>query len=236
VSDPTDPGGVGAAQAERGARGTRIGDSGSPVGSPLTIVLAVIAVVAGFLIFRTLDDGAPSGAAAGGGDPGAIDLGSTTTVAGQPGGAVTTVAGGGGGGAATTTTAFTAVRTGGTVIVANASQVPGSAGRMTTTLETAGYATADPTDADKDLVDVPISKTVVYYSVGVDMNLVNTLARDLGGATVQPMPSEIPVSGKSLGAATVLVMLGTDMADKPLTPVLASAPNAVGSQSTTTTA
>ena len=232
MSDPTDPGGVGAAQAERGARGTRIGDSGSPVGSPLTIVLAVIAVVAGFLIFRTLDDGAPSGAAAGG-DPGAIDLGSTTTVAGQAGVAVTTVAGGGA--APTTTTAFVPVRTGGTVIVANASQVPGSAGRMTTTLESAGYATADATDADKDLVDVPISKTIVYYSVGVDMNLVNTLARDLGGATVQPMPSEIPVSGSSLGAATVLVMLGTDMADKPLTPVLAAAPDAVGSQATTTT-
>jgi len=233
VSDPTDPGGVGAAQAERGARGTRIGDSGSPVGSPLTIVLAVIAVVAGFLIFRTLDDGAPSGAAAGGGDPGAIDLGSTTTVAGQAGGAVTTVAGGGG--APTTTTAFVPVRTGGTVIVANASQVPGSAGRMTTTLESAGYATADATDADKNLVTVPINKTIVYYSVGVDMNLVNTLARDLGGATVQPMPREIPVSGNALGAATVLVMLGTDMADKPLTPVLAAAPNAVGTQTTTTT-
>ena len=121
------------------------------------------------------------------------------------------------------------------MIVANASQVPGSAGRMTTTLESAGYATADATDADKDIVDVPISKTIVYYSVGVDTNLVNTLARDLGGATVQPMPTEIPVSGNALGAATVLVMLGTDMADKPLTPVLAAAPNAVGTQTTTTT-
>ena len=51
---------------------------------------------------------------------------------------------------------------------------------MTTTLESAGYATADATDADKDVVNVPISKTIAHYSVGVDMNLVNTLARDLG--------------------------------------------------------
>ena len=49
------------------------------------------------------------------------------------------------------------------------------------------------------------------------------------------MPTEIPVSGNALGAATVLVMLGTDMADKPLARVLADAPNAVGNQTTTTT-
>ena len=55
MSDPTDPGGVGA-NAERGRSSTRVGDSGSPVGSPLTIVLALIAVVVGFLIFRSIDD------------------------------------------------------------------------------------------------------------------------------------------------------------------------------------
>ena len=229
MSDPTDPGGVGAAQAERGARGTRIGDSGSPVGSPLTIVLAVIAVVAGFLIFRTLDNGSSAGAPP---DPGAIVLDdTTTTVAGQAPGTTAP-------GATTSTTAFVPVRSGATVIVANASRVPGSAGRMTTALDTAGYTTADATDADPDIVNTPISKTIVYYSVGVDMNLVNTLARDLGGATIQPMPSTIPVSGHTLGTATVAVMLGTDMADKPLARALApgvTAPTAVGTATTTTT-
>src|SRR6185295_5026578 len=55
MSDPTDPGGVGAAHAERTSRSPRVGDTGSPVGSPLTIILAVVAVVVGFLIFRTID-------------------------------------------------------------------------------------------------------------------------------------------------------------------------------------
>ena len=79
----------------------------------------------------------------------------------------------------------------------------------------------------------------MYYSPGINMALINTLARDLGAATVQPMPSTIPVSGHTLGNATVLVMLGTDMADKPLTPVLAAgvtAPTAVGAATATTEA
>jgi LytR cell envelope-related transcriptional attenuator len=228
MSDPTDPGGVGAAQAERASRGNRLGDSGSPVGSPLTIILAVIAVVAGFLIFRTLDSDSNAGAD---GDPGAIELTTTTTTAaGQAAG--TTVAPGG-----TTTTSFVPQRTGGTVLVANASQVPGSAGRMTQTLDNAGYDVVEPaTNADKSQVEVPISKTIVYYSVGVDMNFVNTLSRDLGSATVMPMPSTIPVTGNTLGAATVLVMLGTDMADKPLSPTLASPSAPAAAANTTTTA
>ncbi len=37
-------------------RSPRVGDCGSPVGSTLSIVLAVIAVVAGFLILRAITD------------------------------------------------------------------------------------------------------------------------------------------------------------------------------------
>ena len=42
--------------SERGARRPRVGDSGSPVGSTLSIILAVVAVVAGFLILRAITD------------------------------------------------------------------------------------------------------------------------------------------------------------------------------------
>ena len=52
-------------EPERGSRGPpRVGDSGSPVGSTLSIVLAVVAVVAGFLILRAIfddDDGGATG-------------------------------------------------------------------------------------------------------------------------------------------------------------------------------
>ena len=51
---PEGPAGV---EPERGSRrAQRVGDSGSPVGSTLSIVLAVVAVIAGFLILRAITE------------------------------------------------------------------------------------------------------------------------------------------------------------------------------------
>ena len=51
------PDGPAEGEPERGTRRSpRAGDSGSPVGSTLSIVLAVIAVIAGFLILRAITD------------------------------------------------------------------------------------------------------------------------------------------------------------------------------------
>src|SRR5215213_4649183 len=55
MSDRTDSGRVSDVY-ERPSRANRVGDSGSAVGSLLTIVLAVIAVAAGFLVFRSIGD------------------------------------------------------------------------------------------------------------------------------------------------------------------------------------
>ena len=57
---PEGPAGV---EPERGRDATqRVGDSGSPVGSTLSIVLAVVAVIAGFLILRAITDDDDGGA------------------------------------------------------------------------------------------------------------------------------------------------------------------------------
>ena len=58
---PEGPAGV---EPERGSRRSqRVGDSGSPVGSTLSIVLAVVAVIAGFLILRAITDDDDDGGA-----------------------------------------------------------------------------------------------------------------------------------------------------------------------------
>ena len=200
-------------QAERGAgrRPLRVGNSGSPVGSTLSIVLAVVAVVAGFLILRAVfaddDDGS-----AGGLTPG-------TTVAGQEpsttsGNSTPTTA-------ATTTTVGRVTRA--TVVVANASGVGGSAGRMTTALQGVGYRTGDATDATGG----NLNRSVVYFVGDVNgaRDTANSVARDMGGLRVRPIPAEPPISG-DLGNAGVLVMLGTDTADKTLAELNPTTPTA----------
>jgi LytR cell envelope-related transcriptional attenuator len=209
MSDPTDPGGVGA-HAERGRPSARVGDSGSPVGSPLTIVLALIAVVVGFLIFRSIDDS----------DAGGLEVpgGSTTTVAGA---GTTTVAGATATTATPATTAATRVTEGATVIVANASSASGVAAQMTEELDTAGYSMAEPTDATGDNLDT----SAVYFVEAPPQiqTVAQSVARDLGGVTARPMPARIPVEGGSIGTATVLVMLGDDIAGESLSDITESA-------------
>jgi len=200
MSDPTDPGGVGT-HTERGRTSTRVGDSGSPVGSPLTIVLAVIAVVVGFLIFRSIDDS----------DAGGVEVpdGSTTTVA----GATTTVAGGATATTAAPTTAAPGrVTEGATLIVANASAASGEAQNMQEALGELGYSVTDEATTDSNAE--PLEESLVYYAAGgpAIQAVAQSVARDLGGVAVQPMPSPIPVEGGSIGTATVLVMMGNDTA------------------------
>jgi hypothetical protein len=213
MSDPTDPGGVGA-NAERGRGSTRVGDSASPVGSPLTIVLALIAVVVGFLIFRSIDNS----------DAGGLDTpddGASTTVA----GATTTVAVGTATTAAPTTSTPTRVTEGATVIVANASAASGEAQNMQDALEEAGYTVT--AEATSDTATEPLEASVVYYTEGVPaiQAVAQSVARDLGGIDVQPMPSPIPVEGGSIGTATVLLMMGNDTAGESLEDLQAAASN-----------
>src|SRR5262245_27047919 len=195
MSDPTDPGGVGA-HTERGRTSTRVGDSGSPVGSPLTIVLAVIAVVVGFLIFRSIDNSDAGGVEPDG--PTTTAAGATTTAA---GGAAATTA------APATTTAAARVTDGATVIVANASASSGEAQNMQGALGDLGYSVTD--EATTDTNAEPLEESLVYYETGgpAIQQVAQSVARDLGGIPVQPMPSPIPVEGGSIGTATVLVMM-----------------------------
>lgn len=184
-------------------RSPRQGIGGSPVGSTLSIVLAVIAVVAGFLILRNItddDDGASSSI----GDTGDTDSSSTTTI---DLGVTTTVA-------VTTTTEPPLVTEGATVVVANASGVPGSAGRMSTALGAAGFTIAEATNATSGQLE----QSVVYYdpAVAAAQAVADSVARSMGGLTVEAVPTPVPIEGGALNGSGVVVMLGTAQADKTL--------------------
>lgn len=229
MSDPTDPGGVGAAQAERASsRYARVGDNGSPVGSPLTIILAVVAVVVGFLIFRTIDSGGSNA----GGLP---DTDITTPVqTDATGNTVTTQPGGATSVAPTTTVAVD--KTAADVVVINAAEVGGAAATVTDLIKGAGFTTVE---AVSDADDTADAETIVYFTASAPASegVARALAALLGVTRVEAAPDAgIPLAdGDSAGTATVFVWLGTDNADMTALPTATTQPTVNTPAATTTT-
>lgn len=185
-------------------RTPRQGVGGSPVGSWLTIALAVIAVVIGFLILNNItDDGGSAGSGSGGvpettvpGTGPAVSVDVPVTEA------------------TTTTTTVPRVTTGASVMVANANTVGGSAGNMSKTLELAGYTVVDPVNAS----GANITDSIVYYdeAQAAAQDVANSVARDLGGVEVLVLPTPAPTESGDIGEAGVLVLLGDTEAGKTL--------------------
>lgn len=217
-NEPTQPG----SPPPGGRRPSRQGVGGSPMGSTISIVIAVVAVVAGFLILRNITD---DGGSADGGSVAAPESTTPSTVE-------STAT------SSTTTTLPPLVTQGATVVVANASGVPGSAGRMTDELTAAGFTTATATNSTQQL-----EQSIVYYdpSVAAAQDVANSVARVMGGLTVETVPSPPPVEGGELGDASVLVLLGTAQSDRtleeltPATEPVVTAPPVAGGDTTDTT-
>ncbi len=195
-------------------RSPRQGVGGSPVGSTLSIVLAVVAIIAGFLILRdlTADDSSSSG---GSSDPVVTDVQPTTTF---DSGVTTTIE-------ITTTTTVALVTEGATVVVANGNTIGGSAGRMSETLGTAGYNMGTPVNATTNVDD-----SIVYFDPTntAAQAVAESVARSLGGVAAQAIPTPAPTDSGSLDGAGVLVVLGDNQADKTLETLAAEAAVATG--------
>ncbi len=203
-------------------RSPRQGVGGSPMGSTVSIVLAVVAVIVGFLILNNITSDGPS-AGDGGSNPVDSVLDST------PDSVVET--------SSTTTTEPPLVTEGATVVVANASGVPGSAGRMTTELSTLGFTMAEATNSTQS----GLSASIVQYdpTIAAAQSVAESVARSMGGLTVEAVPTPAPIDGGSLNGAGVLVLLGTDEADKTIAQLSASvtpAPDPSGGATDTTPA
>lgn len=189
------------------SRSPRPGVGGSPMGSTVSIVMAVIAVVVGFLILNNIND---DGTSPGGGIAVPVDSVDDTTVD----SIVETT---------TTTTEPPLVTDGATVVVANASGVPGSAGRMTEELAGVGFVTATAANSTQS----GLAASVVQYdpSNAAALAVAESVARIMGGLTVAEVATPPAIQGGSLDGAGVLVLLGTNEADKTIGQL--SAPAAV---------
>ena len=185
----------------------------SNVNSVLSIAVAVLAVLLGFFILRDLRNDTSVAS------PDAVQTDESATQETT----VETIA--------VDTTAAPVVLTAFKVQIANASGVSGSAGLLTTEMQGRGYIVQPA--INKSEITPKQTVTVVYYLLGSEAPAAQ-VARELGGVATSPMPTPIPTETGSLGEASVLILLGTDVAGKPLS-ILAGGSVAPPAIITTTT-
>jgi len=186
-------------------RGSSNAGNGVSVSTTVSVVVAAIAVLLGFLILRDINSDSAANPAA------------TTLAPGDSSAPTLPVA----------TTLPT--RTGFKILVANASGITGSAGQMTTALQSENFIVTQPINADPTIGKQSV--TIVYYVAGYEGGA-TAVADILGGVQIEPVATPAPVEGGSLGEAQVLVLLGTDLAGKLLPGAL---PGSTTETTTTTT-
>lgn len=113
----------------------------------------------------------------------------------------------------TTTTTIPLIIEGAVVIVANASNVNGAAAILSQELAARGFHMADATNAAGVEERVDVSK-VYFLPAGADVAA--SIGRVMGDVSVTRMPVPVSITGgpAALGEATVVVMLGKDLASK----------------------
>lgn len=136
----------------------------------------------------------------------AVTVAPTTTAAPA---ATTTVA-------ATTTTTIALVTEGATLIVANASNINGAAGRMSDALAVAGFSTGTATNSSEGQLET----TKIYYDPeNANAEAVaNSVRQALGGGAIEilEMGTPAPVETGEVGDASIVVAIGNDVSDKSL--------------------
>ena len=184
---------------EQPSRPRRSGSGASPMGSTLAIVIAIAAVVVGFLILKNIrsDDStaATTLPAITSPDSAVTNTFPITPIATQP-------------------TVFTPQTSGAKVLVANSSHANGAAGQLSTALQGNQFTMGTPTNgAAKEAV------TKIQYLTGdvAAQAVAASVAALMGVATVEPMPTPVALAdAATLLDNTVLVLLGDDKAGKTL--------------------
>jgi hypothetical protein len=199
----------------------RSGSGASPMGSTLAIVIAIAAVVVGFLILKNIrsddDDDAttPTIPATTTLDP-AVSNTIAPLLPSEP-----------------TTTVFTPTTTGAKVLVVNSSHQNGVAKTLTTALQGQQFSMGEPTNgATKELV------TKVQYKEGdpAAESVARSVAALMGVAAVEIIPTPVLLQDPTLLVDnTVVVLLGDDKAGKTLAQMTGAEPSTTSPADTGTT-
>ncbi len=107
-----------------------------------------------------------------------------------------------------------------TVIVLNGTSVSGAAGKYTTAIASAGYQMLDPGDAT-----TKIPATQVFYAFGFEREAAAVAASAGAPSSLTPTAMPTPPPGE-VGAANVVVVIGTDLASLTPTTTPTTAPAA----------
>ncbi len=204
---------------EQPSRPRKSGSSASPMGSTLAIVIAIAAVVVGFLILKNIrsDNGKTSSTTTQPTQP-TLDNSSTTQPAAP---------------AESTTTIFTPVKAGALVIVANSSHQNGVAKTLSSALQGQGFTMGTPVNGS-----AKVAATKIQYKTGdpAAQAVAQSIAVLMGvAAPIEPMPTPVALSDPTaLGDATVLVLLGDDKASKTLAQMAGTASTASSVATATT--
>jgi hypothetical protein len=191
------------------------------MGSTLAIVIAIAAVVVGFLILKNIRSDDNKGSTATTPTSSTVDLSQTSTS--QP--TVFTEP---------SSTVFTPTTTGATVIVANSSHQNGVAKTLSTALQGQQFTMAAPTNgATKE------ATTKIQYKDGdtAALAVAQSVAKVMGVATVDVMPTPVALADPAtLADATVLILLGDDKAGKTLAQMTGAASDTTGAGTSSTVA
>ena len=115
----------------------------------------------------------------------------------------------------TTTTIIPLVTEGALVLVANAAGVPGAAGQLTAALQAVGYSMKEPTDAAGYEESLDASK--IYFRPEAEAAAQSLAAvMKINSVTRMPTPAPIVDAQVGLGDATILIMLGRDLAGQEI--------------------
>jgi hypothetical protein len=172
------------------------------MGSTLAIVIAIAAVVVGFLILKNIrsDDGAKTST---------TTFPPTTTIDPLlPPTSILPVA------TQPPVTVFTPTTTGASVLVANSSHQNKVAKTLSTALQGNKFTMVDPTNGS-----TKEALTKIQYVDGdaAAQAVADSVARLMGVAAIEVMPTPVALADPAaLGTATVLVLLGDDKAGKTL--------------------
>lgn len=118
------------------------------------------------------------------------------------------------------------VTDGASVVVANASGIDGAAGRLTDRLAIAGFSMVDAANSADEIRGLQTTQIYFDPAVASARAIADSIKAALGGGSIEVLELVLPALTESgdLGSASVLVLMGNDVADRSLEELQGLAP------------